>query len=271
MKRDVTDFEKEVLALSHTTPVLVDFWAEWCGPCRILGPVLDRLAEKHAGEWELKKVDTEALPDVAARYGIRSIPNVKLFSDGTVIDEFIGALPEGAVEAWLAKALPDKHRKEILQAETLLREGKRTEAAGVLEHVVADSPQHDHARALLAITLVFENLPRAVGLVEQIHPADKDGLTAEAVRTFNHLLEVLKHPDRLPEHAVQAPYLDAIRSLKSGEFDRALGLFLDVIRGNRFYDDDAPRRACIAIFAYLGEDHEITRKRRRELSSALYI
>jgi putative thioredoxin len=270
MGNNVADFEREVIELSRTRPVLVDFWAEWCGPCRVLGPVLERLAEKSGGAWELKKVDTEQLPDVAERFAVRSIPNVKLFVDGNVVNEFVGALPEPAVASWLARALPDKHQKEMDRAAELVREGKIGEAVAVLEPVVAADPANEHARALLALLTLFEDHRRSIGLVEGIHEAGPAGNLAAAVRTVDHLLTLAAHPESLPDAPVKARYAEAIECMRRKELDRALELFIDVIREDRKYDDDGARKACLAIFAYLGEQHPTTRSRRREFSSALY-
>ena len=132
MLYEVEDFTKDVIDRSRTVPVLVDFWAEWCGPCRTLGPVLERLAGKAGGRWVLAKVDTDRNQELAARYGIRGIPNVKLFVDGEVANEFTGTLPESAVAQWLERALPDPLRNEVARAEGLLQSGKVREAQTVL-------------------------------------------------------------------------------------------------------------------------------------------
>ena len=113
---DVDNFDQQVLERSRELPVLVDFWAAWCGPCRVLGPVLEAMASQTDGRWELAKVDTETHQDVAARYGIRSIPAVKLFVDGEVVDEFVGALPEPQIRAWLERLLPRPSQAEVLRA-----------------------------------------------------------------------------------------------------------------------------------------------------------
>jgi putative thioredoxin len=271
MSHEVTDFQKDVVELSASIPVVVDFWAEWCGPCKVLGPVLERLAERHKGEWALKKVDTEAFPDVATRYGIRSIPNVKLFVDGKPVHEFVGALPEQAVEAWLARAIPDKNQKALKEAEDLIREGKGEEALLLLEPVVATSPENEHARALLAMRVAFSDPARARELVTGIHEATPDGPLAGGVLAILRLLDLSVHPESLPPGSHRDTYLAAANRLKARDFDGALTGFIEVIKGDRYYDDDGARKACLGIFAHLGEEDPLTRSRRREFGSALYV
>ena len=100
------DFDKEVVEVSHRKPVVVDFWAPWCGPCRVIGPVLEKLAKESKGKWRLVKINTDKHHHLVAQFGIRGIPAVKLFRDGKPVNEFVGALPEHAIRQWLAEVLP---------------------------------------------------------------------------------------------------------------------------------------------------------------------
>lgn len=270
MGNDVKDFEKEVIRRSFEVPVLVDFWAAWCAPCKMLAPALERLAAQSTGKWVLAKVDTESFPDIAARYGIQSIPNVKLFVDGRVLAEFTGALPESAVQQWLDKNLPSKFQKDIDQAETLLRSGLLQEARSLLEPAIKAEPSNDKARVLLALILLEENHKEALNLVEEIELDSEQFEIVEAIRAFSGLMDKADEPEHLPAADVKAEYLEAILALKKRDFPLALEKFISVIKKDRYYDDDGSRKACIAIFKLLGEDHETTQRYRREFSSALY-
>ena len=270
MTYDVTNFSEQVLDRSFQTPVLVDFWAEWCGPCKMLGPVLERLADENGKRWTLAKLDTEQFPDIAAQYGVRGIPNVKLFVDGKVEAEFTGALPERAVRQWLDKVLPSEYRKMTEQAEALLMAGNTDAAKGLLEQVVQSEPANIPARVLLAKTYVPIDPDRAAQLVEGIEEDSNLFLVVDGIRTFAGLEKKALNPENLPDSPVKATYLEAIKAVGQQDFDSALQKFIAVLREDRYYDDDGSRKACIAIFKYLGESHETTLKYRRDFSSALY-
>jgi putative thioredoxin len=268
-KHEISDFQKDVVERSKTIPVLVDFWADWCAPCRILGPVLERLAERNAGTWVLAKVDTERFQDIARTYGIRSIPNVKLFVDGKVANEFTGALPEEMVLQWLKKAIPPKKNPAVENARELLFTLKFTEATNILELLVAADTTNVSARVLLAKAILLLDPDRAASLVKNVEPGDDDYELADAISvitTFHH--RVLK--DDLPAGDVKEAYADAARELIKGNFDGSLERLIRVIKEDRYYDDDGARKAGIAVFKLLGEEHPITLGRRREFNSALF-
>ena len=269
MLYDVSDFEQAVLERSHSIPVLVDFWAEWCGPCKVLGPILERLAAQNEGRWELAKLDTEEYPEIARKYQIQSIPNVKLFVDGSVVDQFVGALPEYQIRAWLQKTVPGKNRKLIEQAEAFLAAGNERAAREFLRQIPSTDPDFTYVRVLQARALVFDNPAEAASLIADMdEPKHADML--DSVRTLAKLNEVSLHPEILPDGESRTLYLSAAQSLFARDFESALNRFIHLIRQDRYFDDDGPRKACVTIFRLLGEEHAVTQRFRREFSSALY-
>ncbi len=232
MGYEVSNFNKEVIEQSYSIPVLVDFWAGWCGPCKVLGPVLERLAEQSDGKWTLAKVDTEEHLEVARKYQIQSIPNVKLFVDGVVADEFVGALPEYQIQRWLQTAIPSKYRVQLGQAEALLVAGNFAAAQSLLEPLVAAEPANVYARMLLARSVVFNDPGGAAALVENIdEPKYSD--VQSAVQTFARLHDLAQHTDGLRDGATRPLYLSAIHLLTSQNFDAAVRQFIDIIRQDR--------------------------------------
>ncbi|MGE0685303.1 MAG: thioredoxin, partial [Dehalococcoidia bacterium] len=164
MPTDVTNFDSEVIARSYQKPVLVDFWAPWCGPCRMIGPVLEKMAEE-TETWELAKVNTDEQQEVARRYSIMSIPAVKLFSHGQVVDEFVGALPEAQVRRWLEAAMPSEYQATIEQARATMTDNPE-EAQKLLKTVLEKEPDNAAAKALLAQALVFHDPQLALEMLK---------------------------------------------------------------------------------------------------------
>ena len=271
MKYDINNFEEEVIKKSFDIPVLVDFWAEWCGPCKILGPVLERLADQAGDSWTLAKLDTDKNPEISAKYGIRGIPNVKLFINGEVVNEFTGALPEHMVKDWLKKAIPGKHQKDLEYAKQLINDGKNEEAKKILESTAAAEPGNKTVNVLRAKLNLFDNPGESQNLLNDLDPEPEDLELTESILSLASLLNLNGKADSLADSPAKSIYLSAIENLRNQNFDDALSKFINVIREDRYYDDDGARKACIAIFKYLGEENEITLKHRRDFGSALYV
>lgn len=270
MSYDSKDFQKDVIEKSYEMPVLVDFWAEWCAPCKVLAPILEKVAEKNQDRFAFAKLNTEHYSRIATQYGIRGIPNVKLFVDGEVVNEFQGALPEAMIENWLDKNLPSPLRKKIAEAFRLVAEARIDEAQGLLKKILKAEPQNAEAAVLLGNIYLYSDATEAMAAVSFIEADSEFYQQAESIRNFGRLFQFADSPEQLSEDDVKAGYLQAIHSLKTKDFDTALNHFIEVLQSNRKYDDDGARKACIAIFKYLGEDNELTRKHRPAFSSALY-
>ena len=267
MNFEVNDFNKDVISESRKIPVLVDFWAEWCGPCRVLGPVLEKLAAKYKDRFKLAKVNTDENQEIAVKYGIRGIPNVKLFVNGEVADEFTGALPEHAVEQWLKKAIPSRYAGDIETAKKLISQGENDKASELLNKLIKAEPENAEMKILLARTILFKDHKTAEKLAQESEFKVDNPDLAESVKTIAHLFSV----NGINGSNAAAEYKSAIEELKKKNFDAALEKFIEVIKTDRSLDDDGARKACIAIFKYLGEENEITLRHRRDFGSALYI
>lgn len=269
MSYDIKDFEEEVIKKSFEIPVVVDFWAEWCAPCRRLSPIIEKIAEEQKDKWVLAKVNTEEHQEAALKYKVQSIPNVKMIVEGKVVSEFMGLLPESQILDWLSKALPNPNEKSIQLAAQLIMEEKIEEAQSLLSSIIEKDPKNDHALVILAQTYLFSDYKKAYSLVENLH-ADSDFYTiVESIKTFYQLFNTLEDSNKLEEAKVKNDYLKAIEELKEQKFEEALEIFVDTIVRNKKYDNEGAKKACLAIFKHLGEDSSITKKYRYEFSSAI--
>ena len=271
MSHHVTDFQKDVLERSRRVPVLVDFWAAWCGPCRALGPILERIAAEAQGRWELAKLDTEELPDVAAAYGIVSIPNVKLFVNGEIVDEFVGLMPEREIRRWLDHSLPSPRAATIAEAKQLIAGGSFERAASILRPVVEAEPANAEARVRLAEALLHTD-PEEVATTLRVAEDDPQlGDGAEALRTLAGLVTSGARPAELPESPAKPGFIRAALAIHHADYAAALEALLEVLQRDREYAGGAGKVAGRAIFVLLGLDHPISERYHRAFSSALYV
>jgi putative thioredoxin len=272
------DFETAVLQRSKEVPVLVDFWAPWCGPCRVLGPVLEKLAEEYAGEFLLAKINVDDNPSVAAGFGIQGIPAVKLFRDGNIASEFTGALPEPMVREFLSRFLPSAADKQALQAAALEQEEKIAEAKTIYQAILQSEP--NHPKALLGIGRLLTNEGDDQAALNHL---EKVPLVADERKEADRLIARLKLQSGASEDesALRAKLKSDPNNLKvrfelaqalagSEKYDEALGEFLAIVKADRNYNDDGARKAMIQIFEVLGSDHPLTEKYRSDLAKVLF-
>ena len=262
------DFQTDVVEASRERPVLVDFWAPWCGPCRVLGPTLDKLAAEAEGRWALVKVNTDEASGLMTRYGIRGIPAVKLFVDGAVAAEFTGALPEHVLRQWLDEHVPSPGRAHERAAAQAWEAGDRATARAELEAALAEpeattAAWAPDARARLARLLVFDDADRARELIADVHTPE-----AEAVRTV--LAAEARDASALPDGPARPSVVAAHEALRTGDLDATLGHLVDAIRADRYYDDDGARKLAVALFQTLGEAHPVSKAHRPAFNMSLY-
>jgi len=270
MSYDVTNFQEDVIVASSIKPVLVDFWAPWCGPCKTLGPILEKLAAT-SDSWTLVKVNSDEHKDISARFEIRGIPAVRLFVNGVVVDEFTGALPELAVRQWLEKAIPSPVAKSIAEAESLIENGDIVSAKTQLEDVLMTEPTNVTASGLLAGIIGLTDPDRALILARTAVTGEPRFIQiADAVQALDSVRTRTEEIEEMPENRAKSDYVSAVAALANKEWEWAIQGFIETIKKDRYFDDDGSRKAVVALFTLLGPGHELTKKYRREFDMWLY-
>jgi putative thioredoxin len=263
------DFEAEVLEGSRQVPVLVDFWAAWCGPCKALAPVLDKVAATYAGRLKVVKVDTEAEPELAAQFQIRSIPAVMLFKDGRVASQFVGAQPEAAIQQWLTPFLPPAADSALARAREAWRQGDVAAARGLLQGALAEAADNHDARILLAeVELTSGHAARAREHLESLPPDRQFEPAVVALQARLFFADELATVDPGGSD-LDALYARALKSAAAGQLVDAGEALLALIERSRAYRDDAGRRALLQLFT-LDPDAPDSGDLRRRLGRLLH-
>ncbi len=272
------NFERDVIERSHKVPVVVDFWAEWCGPCRTLGPLLERLAQEYGGQFVLAKIDTDGETELAQQFGVRSIPAVYGLRDGRAIDGFIGVQPETAIRAWLDQLMPTPSERLIAEAGRL--EASDPSAAEAKYHeVLSLDPESIQAQTGLARIALDQG--RLDDAQARIVAMERQGfLEPEAEKIKAELVLRLQaqgaggveearaalagHPDDLNLKFQLAEALAA-----SGQYADALAICLDLVERDRKGLGERARQTMIAIFQLLPPESELVTEFQRQLSMVL--
>ncbi|MCK6554730.1 thioredoxin [Candidatus Binatia bacterium] len=272
------DFETAVVERSSAVPIVVDFWAEWCAPCRQLAPMLERLADEHRGAFVLAKCNIDQNPAVASALGIQSIPTVLGFRDRQVVAEFVGAQPESVIRQFLEQVLPGEADRAAAAAAEALAAGRNAEAEMQFRHALELDARCDRARVGLAALLRDRGeYVEALDVLERVtlgwlrHEADR--LAAEIrVRQSGGGADLAALRARV---AVAPADFEArfslAQALGSGrQYEAALREYLEIVRRDRAWHDGAARKAMIDIFDLLGGDDPLTGRYRSELAKILF-
>lgn len=281
---DVTaaNFEQLVLENSFHKPVLVDFWAEWCAPCKALMPLLAKITEEYQGELLLAKVNCDIEQEVVARFGVRSLPTVVLFKDGQPVDGFAGAQPESAIRTMLEPHVqqPATPEADLLEsAQALFAEGRIGEAENLLKQLLTEDNENGAALILYARCLAERG---ELGEAETVLGAVKGDAHKQALAAARAQLTFLRQANDLPEVADlkrrlaqnaeddEAAYQLAIQHLARQQYETALDALLRLFVRNRSYADGLPHKTLLQVFDLLGNDHPLVTTYRRKLYQAIY-
>ncbi len=271
-------FETDVLERSKQVPVIVDFWATWCQPCRMLGPVLEKLAEEYQGKFVLVKAETERLPDIAAAFGIRSIPAVIGIKDGKIADSFVGVLPESEIRQFIGRLLPSEVEKKVAEARKI-----ESSDSGVAERLYRQGLELDPhdipakiglGRVLLAQGKADE-AQKIISELERRGFLEPEAETLKAELTLQAGAEEAGDVEKCRKALAEAPentelrfqLAEALAAAK--QYEEALKLCLDLVEQDRQGQGEAARKLMLAIFQLLPADSELLNDYRRRLSVVL--
>ena len=275
----VENFETDVLQRSQELPVIVDFWATWCGPCKELGPLLEKLAEEAAGNWLLVKVDVDQQPQLAQAFGVQQIPVVFALRDGQVVDQFMGAVPEPALREWLAQFQPSPFDMKMAEAK-VLESSNVTEAEEKYQEAMELAPDKDIVKVQLARFYLAQHRDadsrkilaelEARGFLEPEAESIKAELdlraaAAEAGGVGECRAAVAANPS---DPALKLKLADALAAVK--QYPEALELLLDLVIATTGDLREEAKKTMINIFQLLGPEVDLTRTYRRKLATALY-
>ncbi len=267
------DFQQTVLQKSHEVPVVVDFWAEWCGPCRTLGPMLERLAVEADGGFILAKVDVDSNQELAAQFNVQGIPTVIGFSGGGPVDQFTGALPENAVTEWLGKILPSELDVVVESARDAAIAGNLETAERLFLAVLEEQSDHPGAGSGLAgLMMTSDRHQDALAILDRLPETDEVARLRSAARLSSagaaDLTEVAQRLETAPDDASVRIEL-ALALAGRADYEPALDHLLQAIRSGGDEKEEA-RKAILDIFEVLGDGHPLTTTYRRQLASALF-
>ncbi|MCW8986336.1 MAG: tetratricopeptide repeat protein [Gammaproteobacteria bacterium] len=274
-----TNFNPEVVEASHKTPVLIDFWATWCEPCKSLLPTLGRLADEYAGQFRLAKIEVEQEQNLAAQFAIRSVPTVKIMINGEVVDEFSGVLPEQQIREFINKHLNPTDNSPLQQAITAYQQGETESALMQMQAILLADSENPVVRIEFSNMLMREKrFDDARDVLDSLNAEDKNNPAAlalfgqlesiKAVMAAPDIDDLLQTVEKDPGNCLAREQLSAHYKLR-GDYVAAMEQLLQIVRQDRRYNEDAGRTELLKIFDMLSHEHELVGQYRKKLAQAL--
>jgi putative thioredoxin len=276
----LSSFERDVIEASMEVPVLVDFWAPWCGPCKTLGPVLERLEREYGGRWKLVKVNSDTNPELVSSFSLKSIPYAVAFVDGNAVAQFMGAQPEAYVRAFLDRLIPNPGQLEHRAAREAMVHGQHGVAEDLLKNAIALDPANDGARIdMIRLLLDRGELESARAHFALLSPRAEQQSNYATVKARMEAVEVaatLPPPDvlerrvRIDGNDLRARLELAELHIARQEYAPALEQLLEIARRDRAFDDDIGRRKMIEVFDMAADQGDLVANYRAKLSAILF-
>ncbi len=265
------DFEYKVLTYSRNVPVVVDFWATWCRPCKVLSPLLEQLAVDAKGSFRLARVDVDQNPNLTMQYNIRSIPTLKAFSNGEVVADLVGAQPEPRLREFLTQIVPPSLKTLSLEKASNLLEGHQWQTAeGMYREFLGQDPDNPAALLGLVKALLAQGQSGEALQILRNFPASRQYAQAELILPLAEALKALQQ-DTLPDETdLDAAFRNSIRLATRGNYPAALDGLLGIIKEDKRYRNGVARQVFLGILEILGEEDELSRQYRTELASLLF-
>lgn len=268
------DFATAVVERSRSVPVVVDFWAPWCGPCRVIGPVLERLASEAQGAFVLAKVNVDESPALSQQFGIRSIPMVAAFRDGQMVDSFMGALPESQIRTWLRKVVPSDVDRQVEEAARLAATDPGA-AAERFRAVLERDPGNEAGLLGLGRALVLQGDDEAAETLRRVPAGSKGYAEAQALLQVGAFLQMANGARTSGDSGEPDARLAAAATLgREGNWEAALQKLLEIVQREGVAKEgsigDRARDTTLAIFTFLGDGDPLVARYRRQLANALF-
>lgn len=265
-----SNFEYEVIEYSQNIPVLVDFWAEWCLPCKILSPLLEKLADEGRGTIRLAEVDVDKNKNLSIRYGVRTIPTVKAFLKGQVVAEFTGILPEPKLIEFIRTLAPSPADLTVEKGFSLLQNHDWKQAEIIFKEVMEQDEKHSKGQLGLMMSYLGQGKNQDAARILRGFPASHEYSNAELLKPLIEVYEALDTVVLSDDDELQAAFWNSIRLAKRGNIPAALDGLFDILRQNKRYKKDLARQVVLALLQLLGDADPDSRQYRSELATILF-